>query len=143
MHGISEDKLQGMEERRNAWYQGLRLRCFLSLILVAVCGVLHGFGSELFVFLWHFIRQSRAHFFQMAGNRQRFFEVLIKVLYLLLYPVMLTVFVCYELKFKEYDILVPIFVIAGVVVLILGAVSYFATTHTVWISATAKKQTVT
>lgn len=52
--------------------------------------------------------------------------MLIKVLYLLLYPVMLTVFVCYELKFKEYDILVPIFVIAGVVVLILGAVSYFA-----------------
>lgn len=28
MHGISEDKLQGMEERRNAWYQGSRLRCF-------------------------------------------------------------------------------------------------------------------
>lgn len=39
---------------------------------------------------------------------------------------MLTVFVCYELKFKEYDMLVPIFVIAGVVVLMLGAISYFA-----------------
>ena len=61
------------------------------------------------------------------GRKQAaFFEVLIKILYLLLYPVMLTVFVCYELKFKEYDMLVPIFVIAGVVVLMLGAISYFA-----------------
>ena len=35
MHGISEDKLQGMEERRNAWYQGAAFALFfLSLILV-------------------------------------------------------------------------------------------------------------
>jgi hypothetical protein len=52
MHGISEDKLQGMEERRNAWYQGAAFALFfLSLILVAVCGVLHGFGSELCIFM--------------------------------------------------------------------------------------------
>lgn len=28
MHGISEDKLQGMEERRNAWYQGAAFALF-------------------------------------------------------------------------------------------------------------------
>ena len=38
---------------------------------------------------------------------------------------MMVVFVCYELGFEEYQILVPIFVIAGVAVLILGAISYF------------------
>ncbi len=126
MHGISEDKLQGMEERRNAWYQGAAFALFfLSLILVAVCGVLHGFGSELCIFM-AFYTAIEGTLLSNGRKQAAFFEVLIKVLYLLLYPVMLTVFVCYELKFKEYDVLVPIFVIAGVVVLMLGAVSYFA-----------------
>lgn len=98
---------------------------FLSLILVAVCGVLHGFGSELCIFM-AFYTAIEGTLLSNGRKQAAFFEVLIKVLYLLLYPVMLTVFVCYELKFKEYDMLVPIFVIAGVVVLILGAVSYFA-----------------
>lgn len=126
MHGISEDKLQGMEERRNAWYQGAAFALFfLSLILVAVCGVLHGFGSELCIFM-AFYTAIEGTLLSNGRKQAAFFEVLIKALYLLLYPVMLTVFVCYELKFKEYDMLVPIFVIAGVVVLMLGAVSYFA-----------------
>lgn len=126
MHGISEDKLQGMEERRNAWYQGAAFALFfLSLILVAVCGVLHGFGSELCIFM-AFYTAIEGTLLSNGRKQAAFFEVLIKILYLLLYPVMLTVFVCYELKFKEYDMLVPIFVIAGVVVLMLGAVSYFA-----------------
>ena len=126
MHGISEDKLQGMEERRNAWYQGAAFALFfLSLILVAVCGVLHGFGSELCIFM-AFYTAIEGTLLSNGRKQAAFFEVLIKVLYLLLYPVMLTVFVCYELKFKEYDMLVPIFVIAGVVVLMLGAISYFA-----------------
>lgn len=126
MHGISEDKLQGMEERRNAWYQGAAFALFfLSLILVAVCGVLHGFGSELCIFM-AFYTAIEGTLLSNGRKQAAFFEVLIKVLYLLLYPMMLTVFVCYELKFKEYDVLVPIFVITGVVVLMLGAVSYFA-----------------
>ncbi len=126
MHGISEDKLQGMEERRNAWYQGAAFALFfLSLILVAVCGVLHGFGSELCIFM-AFYTAIEGTLLSNGRKQAAFFEVLIKILYLLLYPVMLTVFVCYELKFKEYDMLVPIFVIAGVVVLMLGAISYFA-----------------
>lgn len=106
--------------------RGLRLRCFFCLlILVAVCGVLHGFGSELCIFM-AFYTAIEGTLLSNGRKQAAFFEVLIKVLYLLLYPVMLTVFVCYELKFKEYDMLVPIFVIAGVVVLMLGAVSYFA-----------------
>lgn len=126
MHGISEDKLQGMEERRNAWYQGAAFALFfLSLILVTVCGVLHGFGSELCIFM-AFYTAIEGTLLSNGRKQAAFFEVLIKILYLLLYPVMLTVFVCYELKFKEYDMLVPIFVIAGVVVLMLGAISYFA-----------------
>ena len=52
MHGISEDKLQGMTEYRNAWYQGTAFGMFfLSLILTGICGYLHGFGSELCIFM--------------------------------------------------------------------------------------------
>ena len=38
---------------------------------------------------------------------------------------MLIVFVCFELGFTEYGIVVPVLTIAGVVILVLGAVSYF------------------
>ena len=98
---------------------------FLSLVLIAICGILHGFGSEICIFM-AFYTAIEGTLLSNGRKQAAFFEVLIKVLYLLLYPVMLTVFVCYELKFKEYDMLVPIFVIAGVVVLMLGAISYFA-----------------
>ena len=44
---------------------------------------------------------------------------------LFLFPSMLIVFVCYELGFTEYALIVPALTIAGVVLLLLGAVSYF------------------
>lgn len=34
-------------------------------------------------------------------------------------------FTCYELGFEEYALLVPVFAVAGVVVLMIGALSYF------------------
>lgn len=43
----------------------------------------------------------------------------------ILFPTMLIVFVCYELGFTEYALIVPALTIAGVVLLLLGAVSYF------------------
>ncbi len=65
---------------------------FLSLILVAVCGVLHGL-SELCIFM-AFYTAIEGTLLSNGRKQAAFFEVLIKVLYLLLYPVMLTVFVC-------------------------------------------------
>ena len=52
-------------------------------------------------------------------------DSLTRILYLLLFPAMLIVFVCYELGFTEYALIVPALTIAGVVLLLLGAVSYF------------------
>lgn len=125
MHGISEDKLQGMTERRTAWYQGAAFALFfLSLLLIALCGMLHGFGSEVCIFMAFYTAIEGA--LLSNGRKQSvLLETLIKVLYLLLFPIMMVVFVCYELGFKEYEILVPIFVVAGVLVLMVGAVSYF------------------
>lgn len=125
MHGISEDKLQGMEESRRAWYQGAAFALFfLSLCMIAICGVLHGFGSEICIFM-AFYTAIEGTLLSNGRKQSKIFEGIIKILYLLLFPVMMVVFVCYELGFEEYSFLVPIFTMAGVVVLIIGAISYF------------------
>lgn len=125
MHGISEDKLQGMTEYRNAWYQGTAFAMFfLSLVLIAICGVLHGFGSEICIFM-AFYTAIEGALLSNGRKQSLFFTVLTKGVYLLLFPVMLVTFTCYELGFEEYALLVPVFTVAGVVVLMIGALSYF------------------
>lgn len=125
MHGISEDKLQGMNEYRRAWYQGAAFALFfLSMVLVILCGVLHGFGSELCMFMAFYTAIEGA----LLANGRKQSKVLgaaVKSLYLLLFPVMMAVFVCYELEFEIYGSLVPFFGVAGLVILVLGSVSYF------------------
>lgn len=125
MHGISEDKLQGMTERKTAWYQGAAFALFfLSLVMIALCGILHGFGSEICIFM-AFYTAIEGTLLSNGRKQSVVLEGLIKLLYLLLFPMMMVIFVCYELGFEEYQWLVPVFVVAGVVVLMLGAVSYF------------------
>lgn len=125
MHGISEDKLQGMTEYRNAWYQGTAFALFfLSIVLIAICGVLHGFGSEICIFM-AFYTAIEGALLSNGRKQSLFFAVLTKGVYLLLFPVMLVTFTCYELGFEEYALLVPVFTVAGVVVLMIGALSYF------------------
>lgn len=125
MHGISEDKLQGMTEYRNAWYQGTAFAMFfLSLVLIAICGVLHGFRSEICIFM-AFYTAIEGALLSNGRKQSLFFAVLTKGVYLVLFPVMLVTFTCYELGFEEYALLVPVFTVAGVVVLMIGALSYF------------------
>ena len=125
MHGISEDKLQGMTEYRNAWYQGTAFAMFfLSLVLIAICGILHGFGSEICIFM-AFYTAIEGVLLSNGRKQSLFFTVLTKGVYLLMFPVMLVTFTCYELGFEEYALLVPVFAVAGVVVLMIGALSYF------------------
>lgn len=125
MHGISEDKLQGMMEYRNAWYQGTAFGMFfLSLILTGICGYLHGFGSELCIFMAFYTAIEGT--LLTNGNRQHsLLDFLTKMLYLLLFPAMLIVFVCFEQGDTGYAVIVPVLTIAGVVILVLGAISYF------------------
>ena len=125
MHGNREDKLQGMTEYRNAWYQGTAFALFfLSLVLIAICGILHGFGSEICIFM-AFYTAIEGALLSNGRKQSLFFTVLTKGVYLLLFPVMLVTFTCYELGFEEYALLVPVFAVAGVVVLMIGALSYF------------------
>ena len=118
-------RLQGMTEYRNAWYQGTAFAMFfLSLVLIAICGILHGFGSEICIFM-AFYTAIEGALLSNGRKQSLFFTVLTKGVYLLLFPVMLVTFTCYELGFEEYALLVPVFAVAGVVVLMIGALSYF------------------
>lgn len=125
LHGISGDKLEGMREYKNAYYQGSAFSLFLlSAALIVLCGVLHGFQSEICVFMLAYTGIEGALLAQ-EKKRRKAFEWLCRLLYLLMFPVMMVMFVCYELKYPEYDLFLPYAVAAGICILILATVSYF------------------
>jgi hypothetical protein len=125
MHGLSEDKLQGMSERRIAWIQGTAFALFfLSCVMVILCGALHGFGDSLTLFAAFFTAIEGT----LLTNGKRRFKVvsgLIGFLYLILFPIILFMFVCREESFAQYDFLLSVFSIAGLAILVAGSVSYF------------------
>ena len=125
MHGLNEDKLQGMSERRIAWVQGTAFALFfLSCVMVILCGALHGFGDSLTLFAAFFTAIEGT----LLTNGKRRFKVvsgLIGFLYLILFPIILFMFVCREENFAQYDFLLSIFSIAGLAILVAGSVSYF------------------
>ena len=43
----------------------------------------------------------------------------------MIFPVMMVIFVCYELKYPEYDLFLPYFAMGIVVVLIIGTAAFF------------------
>ena len=125
LHGISEDKLEGMREYKNAYYQGCAFSLFLlSAALIILCGVLHGFASEICVFMLAYTGIEGALLTQ-KHKRTRFVDWLCRLLYLLMFPMMMVMFVCYELKYPEYGIFMPYAVAAGIGVLIFATFSYF------------------
>ncbi len=125
LHGISKDKLEGMREYRNAYYRGCACAMFfLSAALVVFSGALHGFQSEICMFLLSFTGMEGALLAQ-EKKRLRVLDFLFRLLYLLIFPVMLAMFVCYELKYPEYEWVLPYMVMAAAGILILAALSYF------------------
>lgn len=125
MYGITEDKLQGMREYRNAYYRGCAFSLFfLSVVLVVLCGILHGFQSQLCLFMATFTG-IQGTLLNQEGRRGRILNFCCKVLYLLMFPLMMVIFICYELKYPEYGLFLPIFTIFGIVVLVAGTSAYF------------------
>lgn len=125
LHGLTEDKLQGMQECRNSYFKGCALAFFLlSIALIGVCGWLHGFDSQIRLFM---IAGSgiEGALLSQESRRGKFMEALCRMFYLLSCPAMCAVFVCYELHFTEYKLLVTISAMAGSVFLIIGVGAYF------------------
>lgn len=125
MYGITEDKLQGIREYRNAYYQGCAFSLFLlSVILVILCGVLHGFQSQICLFMIAFSGIEGALLTQ-EKKRGKILDMICKILYLLMFPLMMVVFVCFELNYPEYHVILPILAVFGICVLVIGTAAYF------------------
>lgn len=125
MYGITQDKLQGIREYRNAYYQGCAFSLFLlSVVLVALCGILHGFQSQICLFMIAFSGIEGALLTQ-EKKRGKFLDMVCKILYLLMFPLMMVVFVCFELGYPEYHVILPILAVFGICVLVVGTAAYF------------------
>ena len=127
MNGITEDKLKGMREYKNAYYQGCAFSLFLlSVVMIGICGVLHGFESQICLFMIACTGVEGALLAQDKW-RNKLVDILCKLLYLIVFPVMMVIFVCYELKYPEYDLFLPYFAMGIVVVLIIGTAAFSST----------------
>ena len=125
MHGLNDDKLQGMEERENALYLGATFSLFfLSIVMIILCGLMHGFADEITIFMAYYTAVE-ASLLSGVGRNRGVTGLVLRILYLMLFPAMLTAFVCYEQGFSLYDKGMPFLVIGGMVVLALGSVSFF------------------
>lgn len=125
MNGITEDKLKGMREYKNAYYQGCAFSLFLlSVVMIGICGVLHGFESQICLFMIACTGVEGALLAQDKW-RNKLVNILCKLLYLMVFPVMMVIFVCYELKYPEYELFLPYFAMGIVVVLIIGTAAFF------------------
>ena len=125
MNGITEDKLTGIREYKNAYYQGCAFSLFLlSVVTVAICGILHGFDSQICLFMIACTGVEGALLAQDKW-RNKLLRALCKLLYLLVFPMMMVIFVCFELKYPEYELFLPYFAMGAVVLLIIGTAAFF------------------
>lgn len=127
LHGISKDKLEGMMECKNAFRRGYSIVLFLlSTALTILCGALHGFQSEICLLMLAVTGLEGAMLAQDNSlDHYPLLRLINRILFPLLCPLMMTMFVCYELGFAPYGFLLPYIAMAGIVILFLSAVPYF------------------
>ena len=122
MHGISGDKIQGMQESKSAYYRGCAFSLFfLSVVLTLLCGFLHGFSADVTLFMLCYTAIEGA-LLAKDEKRSRWLAFLCRVLYLLMFPAMMVLFVCYELGYPEYGQFLPFMTAGGIVIVILAVV---------------------
>lgn len=125
LHGISMDKLEGMREYKNAMRRGCNIILFLlSVSLTVLCGVLYGFQSELCLLMLACIGVEGAI---LAIDRSDYpvISFLCRIIYILIFPAMLGMFICYELEMSAYELILPYASIAGIIILVISALPYF------------------
>lgn len=124
-HGITSDKLMGMREYKNAAYWGsAAVLILLSVTLSVLCGVLHGFQSDIYLLMFAYTAMEGA---LLAQKQKSHFvlELICRILFILTFPTMMVMFVCYELQYEEYGLFLPYAAVLGLLVTLLGTISYF------------------
>lgn len=125
MHGISEDKLEGMEERDNAIFQGIALATFIiSILIFALCSYLHGITSEISIFT-AFFTAIEGTLLSKGKKENKLLETIIRTIYMILLPVIIVAFILFEANPAMYALIMPYCIAVGVVILMVGAISYF------------------
>jgi len=125
MHGVSKDKLEGIEQYRDAWRRGSVFSLFiLSLALVVLCGVLHGFDSQVCLFMLAFTGVEGALIAQ-DRNGCKVLNWICRFLSFLMFPAMLVMFTCYELGYKEYGLFLPYAAMGGAGIVVIAVLTYF------------------
>ncbi len=125
LHGISEDKLEGMQAYKDARYQGMAAAVFvISLAMTVVGGFFFGVLSEVTLFMLGCLGIEGALLSQ-EGRRGKFLDAVCRFLYMLPLPAMLAVFFCYMMEFPIYKNIMYWGVIAAAAILVIGTVSYF------------------
>lgn len=125
MHGISEDKLEGMEERDNAIFQGIALATFIiSILIFALCSYLHGITSEISIFT-AFFTAIEGTLLSKGKKENKILETIIRTIYMILLPVIIVAFILFEANPALYAVIMPYCIVVGVVILMIGAISYF------------------
>lgn len=125
IHDLSADKREGMREYKYAYRRGYALAMFFfSLALCVFVGFLHGITSQICLMLMFFTGVQAAIF---VHQKQCFFlwRLICDIFSAVVFPVMLILFIGYELKYGFYDFLLPICLIVGLVLLALTTASYF------------------
>ena len=125
IHDLSADKREGMREYKYAYRRGYALAMFFfSLALCVFVGFLHGITSQICLMLMFFTGVQAAIF---VHQKQCFFlwRLICDIFSAVVFPVMLVLFIGYELKYGFYDFLLPICLIIGLVLLTLTTASYF------------------
>lgn len=125
IHDLSADKREGMREYKYAYRRGYALAMFFfSLALCVFVGFLHGITSQICLMLMFFTGVQAAIF---VHQKQCFFlwRLICDIFSAVVFPVMLILFIGYELKYSFYDFLLPICLIVGLVLLALTTASYF------------------
>lgn len=125
VHGISRDKLIGMEEYKNALYRGGAVVIFiLSLAVTMLSGIVHGFQSEICILMLAYTALEGA-LLPKEIKRWQVLEVICRVCYILAFLVMIIMLVCFEIEYSVFTLMLPYVIVIGAIAAILGTVSYF------------------
>lgn len=125
MHGLTQDKLQGMKEYRNAYYQGCALALFaLSVALTALNGYLYGITAPITLIMLA-AAGLEGSLLSQEGKRGKLLDFLCRIMYVLIFPAILVLYICFEQDMSICNELMSVYAIVAAAALIIGTGGYF------------------
>ena len=126
LYGISEDKLDGIKQYKEALFKGCAVILFvLSFAMTLVSAYLYGPLEKITIAMAACVAAEGA-LMPGRGKRSSFLQHICNVFYVALFPGMIYLIVGYEFKFLEYDWILLGVISCVMLFSLLGCISYFA-----------------